>query len=358
MNLTQRLASTVTRRLFLDRQLGFWLGELNRTWSLGEVRARVMRVIAETEDTKTFVLSPNAGWRGHRAGQHATVEVEIHGVRYRRPYSISSAPSDALVAITVKRNPDGRVSRWLHARVRAGHVLRLGPAAGELVLPDPRPGKLLLLSGGSGITPVMSILRDLAARGGIDDVAFVHHARSRHDVIFRRELGDLGGRHPGLRLLLGLSDAASGPGRFDEAQLRRLVPDFAERETFLCGPAGLMERAERLWEREGAGRRLHIERFVAAAPSARAAVATPGAHITLTRSGRSFPVAAGTLLEQLERAGERPAHGCRVGICHTCKYRKRTGTVENLVTGAVSSEPDEDIQLCISAARSDVELGL
>jgi ferredoxin-NADP reductase len=250
------------------------------------------------------------------------------------------------------------VSRWLHAGVRAGHVLRLGAAAGDFVLPDPRPPKLLLLSGGSGITPVMSILRDLAAQNGIDDVAFVHHARSRYDVIFRRELGDLAGRHAGLRLVLGLSDAASGPGRFDEAELRRLVPDFAERETFLCGPAGLMARAERLWERAGATRRLHTETFLPAVPSARGTAAMPGARISLTESGRSFPAASGTLLEQLERAGERPAYGCRAGICRTCRCRKRTGTVENIVTGAVSSEADEDIQLCISVPRSDVELGL
>ncbi|HKA91215.1 MAG TPA: 2Fe-2S iron-sulfur cluster-binding protein [Haliangiales bacterium] len=346
MNLAHRLASTFAERLFLDRKAAFWLGELRATWSLREVRARVVEVVDETRDTRTFVLRPNGGWRGHRAGQHTTVEVEIDGVRVRRLYSLSSAPGDRLPAITVKRA--GRMSTWLHDRVRPGHLVRLGPAAGDFVLPDPAPGRLLFLSGGSGITPVMSMLRDLAARDAIGDLVFVHHARSHDDVIFSRALAALAARHRGLRLIVRF-------GRFDESQLGALVPDFAERETFLCGPPGLMARAEWAWERAGASSRLHVERFGAGAAPAAAA----GAMVTLARSGRSFPAtASGSLLEQLERAGERPAYGCRIGICHTCRCRKRAGTVKNVLTGALSSATDEDIQLCISVPCSDVELGL
>ncbi len=352
MTVARRLASSFSRRLFLDRQLRFWLGELHATLSFDEVRARVVGVLAETQDVKTFVLRPNSAWRGHRAGQHALVEVEIDGVRHRRPYSISSAPGDPRVAITVKRAARGRVSAWLHACVRPGHVLRLGQAAGDFVLPHPTPAKLLFLSAGSGITPVMAMLRDLASRGEVRDLAFVHHARTRHDVIFRGDLLDLAAHHRGLRLDLRLADAG---GRFDEDELRRLVPDFLERDTFLCGPPGVMERAERLWQSQGAACRLHVERFV---PAVRPDGRGRGARITLARSGRSFPSAGGTLLDELERAGEGPASGCRMGICHTCKGRKRCGTVENLLTGAVSSDPDVDIQLCISVPRSDVELGL
>src|SRR5687768_8137938 len=123
------LLQTVSRRLFLDRQAAFWLDQLLPTRSLREIRARVVEVIDETPDTRTFVLRPNRRWRGHRAGQHTTVEVEIDGVRHRRCYSISSAPSDPRLAITVKRVAGGRVSPWLHEHVRPGHVLRLGPAA-------------------------------------------------------------------------------------------------------------------------------------------------------------------------------------------------------------------------------------
>ncbi|HET9599345.1 MAG TPA: ferredoxin reductase [Anaeromyxobacteraceae bacterium] len=354
----RRIASSLARRLLLDRQARFWLRELDPTWSLEEIRARVVAVIAETPDVKTFVLRPNRAWRGHLAGQYTTVEVEIDGSRVRRCYSISSAPGDALLTITVKRLPGGRVSGWLHDRVKPGDVLGLAAAAGDFVLLRPTPAKLLMLGGGSGITPMMAMLRDLAARRAMPDVVLVHHARSAGDVIFSAQLHELAARHRGLRVILCLSDGASEPGRFDEEQLLRLVPDLADRETFLCGPPSLMRRVERLWARVGASHRLHSERFTS--PDARAPVASSerAVTVTLTHSGRSFAASSGTLLEQLEREGERPSFGCRMGICRTCRCRKLAGTVENVVTGAVSSEPDEDIQPCISVARSDVELGL
>jgi ferredoxin-NADP reductase len=351
--------STAAKRLFLDRQAEIWLGEIDPLLSLHEIRARVLEVIEETADTKTFVLQPNAAWRGHRAGQHTLVEVEIDGVRVRRCYSISSAPGDALVSITVKRMPEGRVSTWLHEQVRAGQILRLGAPAGDFVLPATAPEKLLLLSGGSGITPLMSILRNLAARDAIDDLVFVHHARSRADVIFGNELAELAACHTGLRLLLCLDDDASTPRGFDETHFAELVPDFAERSTFLCGPGPLMDRAQRLWESVGASELLERERFTPALRLVPPASSANAVQVRLTRSGRDVVAEGeGSLLEQLERAGERPAHGCRIGICHSCKCRKQSGAVQNLVTGEVSSEPDQEIQLCISVPRSDLELGL
>src|SRR5690349_18201893 len=108
---------TAARRLFVDRQAAFWRGELR------DRRARIIDVIVETRDTKTFVLQPPASWRGHRAGQYTTIEAEVDGVRLRRCYSISSAPGDPWVAITVKRLPGGRVSGWLHERARIGDRL-------------------------------------------------------------------------------------------------------------------------------------------------------------------------------------------------------------------------------------------
>lgn len=351
--------SIVARRLFLDRQTEFWMGELDPLRSLAEIRARVVAVVEETEDTKTFMLRPNAAWQGHRAGQYSSIEVEVDGVRMRRCYSISSSPGEALVSITVKRVPGGRVSTWLHEHTCGGDILRLGAATGDFVLPAATPAKLLFLSGGSGITPVMSMLRDLAARDAIHDVVFVHHARSRADVIFGAELAELDARHAGLRLVLCLDDEPSAPRGFEEARFANLVPDFAERATFLCGPGPLMDRAERLWESVGASNLLQRESFTPVLTLAPMVSSAKGVQVRLARSDRAVAAKGqGTLLEQLERAGERPAHGCRIGICHTCKCRKQSGTVQNLVTGEVSSEPDQQIQLCISVPRSDLELDL
>lgn len=357
-------ARTFAKHLTLDRQLDFWMQEIDPTWSLHTLRARVVDVVAETHDVRTFVLAPNALWPGHRAGQYVTVEIEIDGVRTQRCYSLSSAPGARTVAITVKRVPGGRVSTWMHERVRRGHVVRLGMPAGDFTPPAAAP-KLLLLSGGSGITPVMSVLRDLARRGAVDDVVFLHAARSRRDVVFQRELEMLALRHPGLRLSFFLEDDRLRGGRLDSAKLDATVPDLAERHTMLCGPAPMMDALAPRWVDAGIAHRLQTERFVAArvrlplpandAPSP----APPKVKLALIRSGRTVLTGrSGTLLEELERAGERPVHGCRMGICKTCVCRKRSGVVEDVVTGAVSSEPDEDIRLCVSRARTDVELAL
>lgn len=352
--------STPARKLRFRQQAAFWLAELDPTLSLDQTRARVVRIVDETDDTKTFLLQPNRSWRGHRAGQYVSVQVEIDGVRVRRCYSIASAPHQRdHIAITVKRIPGGRVSTWLHDKLSLGDVVELGSAAGDFVLPTPLPTKLLLLSGGVGITPVMSILRDLSARDAIRDVVFVHYTRRRDSVIFGAELEALAHRHPGLRVCVVADDDNPQRGGFDEAHFAAQVEDYAERATFLCGPAALMDRAEWMWRKAAAAARVRRERF---APAPRPAATTGnvgGAQVELVRSARQVVARGdGSLLDQLERAGETPTYGCRMGICHTCKCRKRRGTVENLITGELSSDPDEDIQLCISAARSDLELEL
>ena len=353
---------TVARRLFLDRQARFWVGRLDGRWALDEPRGRVVAVIDEARDVKSFLVRPGACWRGHRAGQYTTVTVEVDGVRLRRCYSLSSAPSDPLLRITVKRAPQGRVSPWLHDRLRAGDLVHLDAAAGEFVLPERAPERLLFVTGGSGVTPAMSILRDLDARDAVGDVVLVCYARSREDAIFAGELRDLAARHAGLRLVFAFDDAAAGQPAFREAQLAAAVPDFAARATYLCGPPGLMARVERMWHEAGASCRLRHERFVAAPMATLPPHGDAGARtlaVSLSRSGRRRDITdGGTLLEALERAGERPAHGCRIGICRTCACTKRAGAVRNLVTGAVSSDPDEEIQLCISAPLSDLELDL
>jgi ferredoxin-NADP reductase len=325
--------------------------------------------VDETHDVKTFVLAPNRRWAGHRAGQFVTVEVEVDGVRTVRCYSLSSASSasgGAHVSITVKRVGGGRVSSWLHDNLKRGDVLRLGGPAGEFVLPESPPRKLLLLSGGSGITPVMSILRDLSARGAVHDVVFIHAARSARDVIFGVQIDELARRHPGLRVVIVREDASGSlGGRLDAAKLVAIVPDLAVRETYLCGPPGMMAALSPIWTDANIAHRLKIERFVPASGIAplTSGVAPPEGsrpakfELSLVRSGRNVSVnGSGTLLEELERAGERPVYGCRLGICNTCRCRKRSGVVEDIVTGAVSTGADEDIRLCTSLARTDLEL--
>jgi stearoyl-CoA 9-desaturase NADPH oxidoreductase len=357
----------VAHGLLFDRQARFWQQRL------GIGLARVRDVVDETADTRTFILSPPRGWRGHRAGQYTTIEVEIDGVKVRRCYSISSAPGEASVAITVKRQPGGRVSSWLHEKLRRGDSIGMGRAAGELVLPSTLPKKLLFISGGSGVTPIMSMLRELERRGEIGDVLVVHHARNRGDVIFRDALDGLT-MNSRLRLMLSLSDEPDG--MFDEQRFAARVPDFRERLTFLCAPAGLMHRVETMWHDAAISDRLVCERFTIAPPRAAstacdtiipsadgsvgdARVGDGRVTIRLAKSRRSVTVArSAPLLDELERAGLRPPSGCRIGVCHTCRHRKRAGRVAAVADGALSGDGDEHIQLCVSRAATDLELDL
>ena len=314
--------------------------------SLGQVRARVVKRIQETADTVTLVLQPNALWRGALAGQFVSLTVEIDGRRNQRMYSLTSRPGSRRIAITVKRQ--GQVSAWLHEQVRIGQVLTLSPAMGDFVLPAALPPKLLLLSAGSGITPVMALLRELQARHYTGELVFVHSCRSEQDLIFARELQAL----PGLRLVLHFSQSA---GRLDMPALQHAVPDLAERATWVCGPTGLAAAVLAHWEDQGLRTPLHSERFAAAALAA-LPLSAP-VRITLTRSPRGFEsLGATSLLEQAEAAGLAPKHGCRIGICRSCQCVKRSGTVQNLQTGELSSAPNELIRLCVSAARSDLTL--
>lgn len=307
----------VARRLTLDRQLDFWMREL-----APPPRARIVSAQTETHDLSTLALEPIGGaWPGHRAGQFVTIGVEIDGVRFQRCYSLSSAP-DKAPTIMVKRV--GKVSTWLHANV--GATVELGRPQGQFVVP-PTARKLLLVTGGSGISPAMSILR--GRRLGDAELVFVHAARSQKDVPFVDELRTAGA-------ILFLDDVI---GRLDRERLRATVPDLHERTTMLCGPAAMMDALIPEWE--GMPEWLVLERFVRARP---------------TGEIRKVAETSLTLLESLELAGERPASGCRMGICNTCVCRKQSGIVENVLTGARSHAGEEDIHLCVSRAITDVEI--
>ena len=348
------LASPWLRPLNDANALDGLLALANPLWSVRALRAEVVRLIDETPDARTFVLRPNWRWDGFVAGQHVCMNVEIDGVRHQRTYSLSSHPGEPTIAVTVKRQPGGRVSNFLHDAVRPGHVLGLSRASGCFVLANPLPARLLMLSAGSGITPIMSILRDLHARRRPTDVVLVHSCRTSEDAIFRHELAARA--HDWSRLRLAFVFTAE-TGRLDRERLVRLVPDWAERTSFLCGPAPFMDVVRGIWREAHVEGRLRCESFTG--PIATGGPGAGTATVTCARSGTVFQAAPDRpLLVEAERRGLRPRHGCRMGICHTCLCRKVSGTVENLVTGAVSSEPDTMIQICVSAAHSDLTLAL
>jgi stearoyl-CoA 9-desaturase NADPH oxidoreductase len=293
-NLRRRILDAVTL-LTTPLLPGDYLGLINPLWSSRELRGRVEAVQPETADVVSLVIRPGPGWAGHRAGQYVRVGIDIDGVRHWRSYSLSSPPqrTDGCVTITVKAAPDGLVSPYLVRRLAPGAIVHLAPAEGRFVLPQALPPRLLFATAGSGITPVAAILRSLAVRGEMPDVVLVHSAPTPEDVIFGVELRTLAERFASLRLHERHTRAGArrgpGRGRFTMAQLPDICPDWSQRDAWACGPAEMLDDAERHWRAAGIAGRLHVER--SALQGCPPAVPVGGS-VSLQATARSTPTVA------------------------------------------------------------------
>jgi stearoyl-CoA 9-desaturase NADPH oxidoreductase len=334
-----------------------YLELINPLWSTRELRGRVERVVRQSAGAVTVLIKPGWEWPGHLPGQYVRLGVDVDGVHHWRAYSLTSAPrrADGCIAITPKLVESGKVSPFLFRRARPGMIVRLGGVEGSFVLPDPPPRRLLFISAGSGITPIMSMLRSLSGAGRLEDVVHVHSERTAEAVIFARELRDLARRHRAYRLH---EQITGRHGRLTQAGLEQLCPDWRERETFVCGPAGLLCALRAHWEGGGDQRRLHSEHFQ---PDARLGSGERGAGGPIrfcASEVEAFSDGTQPILVAGERAGATLAHGCRMGICHSCVGRLRSGRVRDLRTGRVHGQPGEVLRICINAPEGAVEIDL
>lgn len=362
---TKLLGSKAVAALTSPHGVDRYLEMFNPMWVATEVRARVVDIKRENPDAvgsapvATLTLQPTSTWRGHRAGQYVQVGVEMPGSarRMTRCFSISSAASlpGERITLTIRANDEGQVSKFLVNEAKVGQMLHLSQAEGEFTIHEsaatPTNNHLVMISGGSGVTPVMSQIRTLL-RDGYDGranrkVTFIHYARSEADQIFADELAAIaeGDNHIDVHLRYG--DAT-----FSEFELRRLVPDFKNTDTWACGPGGLIELVKAAYGEENA--RLRVEFFKPPAFSTGAA----GGDVSFTRSGETAENTGATLLEQAEALGLKPEFGCRMGICFSCVKTKTDGTVRNVLTGEESSLPDEEVRICVSAPVGDCSVDL
>ena len=332
---------SVLARLTVPLLPADYLGYVDPLNAARSPRARVEAVVRETADAATLVLRPGRGLAAHQPGQWVRVGVEVDGVLLWRSYSLTSVPRDPLLSITVRAQ--GPVSRQLVRGTRPGSVLRVEGPQGEFVLPARVPGPLLLVAAGSGITPLMSMLRTLARRRALDDVVVHHSGRTPDGVVFGTELRALARAFPGLHLV----EHHTAVGR--RMTVADLPADWDRRDTWACGPAALLTTLESHWADHGDPALLRVERFQTAV----AAEGTGGGAVTFARSGRRSDGAA-TLLAAGEEAGVLMPHGCRMGICHTCVVPLLSGQVRDVRTGAVQDTEGALVQTCVSAAAGPV----
>ncbi|GGK64735.1 ferredoxin reductase [Nocardia camponoti] len=357
------LVQTLTTPHPLDRYLEL----VNPALTARELRAEVTHVSHATPGSVTLTLRASRQWRGHRAGQYVQIGVSINGVRHTRCYSPidPETKGDRFLQLTVKAHPGGLVSNYLHDNAKPGLVVDLAPAAGVFELPSPRPARVLLISGGSGITPVLSMLRTLDAEGFAGDVTFLHYARDFAAVPHRAELTAIANRRPNFRVeyrypvepgTIVNGEPSKGSGFFDRAELDQVAPWFADAQTFVCGPGPMMRAVKAIFEAEGHGDRVHSEEFTLTTVPTDPSEAT--GEVTYSGSGVTADNTGATILEQAEAAGLTPEYGCRMGICFSCTATKLSGCTRNVRTGELDAEPDKQIQICVNAPVGDVDIAI
>jgi ferredoxin-NADP reductase len=330
-----------------------YLDLINPLRAGADLRGRIVDVRRETADAVTLVIRPGRGWRGHVPGQYIHIGVDVDGVRQWRAYSLTcpaSAP-DGLISVTVKAIPDGKVSNHLVRRTQPGTLIMLDQATGDFVLPEQRPAKVFFLTAGSGITPVMGMLRNHLDE--LADVVVLHSAPNADDVVFGAELRELAATG---RITL-LEQHTETAGLLSLEELASRVPDWAERHTWACGPTGLLDAAEEHWAAAGIGDRLHTERF-------RPTVVTAGegGTVTFAQQGQVVDADGATpILDAGEEAGVLMPSGCRMGIFFGCVVPLRDGAVRDLRDGELTTATPENpvpIQTCVSAAAGPCEIEL
>lgn len=343
----EELASLLTTPLTPSHYLEL----LNPFWSR-QLRARITEVWDETPDVRTITLQPSRPFRSQLAGQHVQVSVPIDGVALTRMYSISSSPDRADGQFTLTIKAQGRVSRQLVRHARIGDILAISPPKGDFVLSPGDTERALFITAGSGVTPIMSMIRGLA--GTMPEITHLHYAPSAHHSIFRNERVQLAARESNYRLheLCPSGDA----GRFDRDQLSELCPDWRNREAWVCGPLSLIESVHRTYAEVGLDRAVRSEHF---APAPRGECASREGRVRFSLSRReAVSDGATSLLELAEETGLLPNHGCRMGICHSCDTRLVAGAVRDLRSGELIDEPGRTIQPCICAAAGDAAVEL
>lgn len=350
VNMLRGAVTRVTTPLLPDD----FLHLANPLWSARELRGKIVEVRTETADSATLVIKPGWGFDfDYQPGQYVGIGILVDGRFHWRSYSLTSPPSreHKLITIAVKAMPEGRLSSHLINGVPEGTVVRLAAPQGNFALPEPPPEKILFITAGSGITPVMAMLRSMVRRGTVPDVVHVHSAPTEQDVMFGDELRALHESHPSF--VSHVQYTRSG-GRFKLADLDGLYPDWRERQTWACGPVEMLDEVEKMWAQEGIADALHTERFTIS----RADMSGQGGTVTFAKSGRSAELdGATTVLEAGENLGVQMPFGCRMGICQTCVAPLVSGHVRDLRSGREHGE-GERVQTCISVAAGDCTIDL
>mgnify|MGYP005991037075 FL=1 len=336
-------------------------------WSTDAYRAQVIEIRDELADMFTLVLKPKTGlidqqWPSFKAGQFIELMVEKEGSRTLRCFSISSSPAyykkTGLIELSIRIQQQGRITPWIREQMRVGSLVNISAAQGDFILPTPLVEKCLFIAGGSGITPFRAMLQQqlLAADAEQQDIHLLYYSRNNQHIAFQQELEQLQNNCPNITVTFIDGEQE---GFICEQHVQKYCPDYHQRTSFICGPSPMIQQARKvLSDLKVDNSKINFE-FFGAAP---VEMDSTGQAIVHFQTSEKIVVSEEnkieTLLEQAEAEGLTPVSGCRIGVCHQCICKKKSGIVFNTRTQQYSDTGSEEIQLCISVAQGDVVLDL
>ncbi|MDQ0455048.1 hybrid-cluster NAD(P)-dependent oxidoreductase [Rhizobium paknamense] len=345
-----------------------------RPWSDKEHLLECVAWTPEAPGVMTFTFKPDRPehWFRYLPGQFVTLELPVGPEPVLRTYTLSSSPSRPYtVAVTVKAQADSIGTRWMFDHLKPGMKIKAFGPLGDFSYVKHPGEKYLFISAGSGITPMMSMTRDMADRQPDSDIAFIHCARTPDDIIFRWELEYKARYLPHFQLGFIVEDLQRSQlwtglkGRIDKAKIALLAPDFLDRTVFCCGPEPFMATVRE--SLAGAGfdmSRYNEESFKPAAPEAPVFINEEGVEakplkVSFTMAGKTATCEPGfTVLQAARSVGVRIGAACESGLCGTCKVMKISGEVEMNHNGGILDDEIEEgyILACCSRPKGDVEV--
>ncbi|OTG70466.1 oxidoreductase [Acinetobacter sp. ANC 4169] len=329
----------------------FWLQKFNSLWSINQALGKIVQKENSAQNMVSLTIQFNRHFKVGQAGQHHPIFVEVNGIRYERSYSLTQLDAQH-VLLTVKKVDQGKVSSWLVEQAQVGDILEFGQPYGDMLLPT-QAQPMVLLAAGSGITPMLSLLKALAKTDQMTaPIQLLYWVKQYADFAFKALFEKLAEQYPNFSFQVFYTQEEDAGERLNQDHAT-LVTHIENSVVYACGPSGFVAQAEQLFA--------HAQSFKSEAFSMSTVENSDigFVNITLLKSKKVVAIPKGqSILTSLEQQNIKPTHGCRMGICNKCVCNKVEGSTKNMVNGSQNSEPGNVLKICVNSAQSDLVIDL
>ncbi|RKG37787.1 ferredoxin reductase [Acinetobacter rongchengensis] len=335
-----------------QHSVNFWLQKINPLWSVQQALGKIVQKQQSAADTVSLTIQVNRHFKMGQAGQHHPIIIEIKGIRYERTYSLTQLDHQH-VLLTVKKVDQGIVSQWLNDHAKIDDVIEFGVPYGEMLVPK-NSQNLILLAAGSGITPMYSLIKQLATTRQLDQQAvhLMYWVKKHEDVAFKQVFDHFSEQFPQFKFEVFYTQEQLADSRLNVEHLNH-IENLQDSTVYVCGPSGFVSTAEALFE--------NVQDFKSEAFSLSPVITDDIGfiNVTLTQSNKVVAIPKGqSILVGLEQQNIKPQHGCRMGICNKCACNKAQGATKNLVNGSENSEPNNLLRICVNTAQTDLVIDI